>query len=133
MTDKLTVREWMDADMPELASLHDKMRVGYKLPESFGPLFCVRRAVVDESGKIVAAATIKLVGEAYLWVDNDISSHKRAKGVKLLNEECAKAASRLGLTEISAWIPPHIASWFGKVIEKLGWHKSSWSSWSVRL
>jgi len=133
MSAKLTTRDWRAEDMPKLAEFHSKMGVGYPLPESFGPLFCVRKAVVDEKGEVVALATVKLVGEAFFWANPEISTLTRAKSVSLLNMECAKAARTLGLEQVSCWIPDRIARCFGKVLEKLGWRKSPWCNWSILL
>ena len=133
MSAKLTIRDWQDSDMETLATMHRKMDVGYPLPESFGPLFFVRKAVVDENGEVVGMATVRLVGEAYVWLNDEISALARAKGVKMLNEACAKEASRSGLDDVSCWIPDRISKCFARVIERLGWQRSRWHSWSISL
>ena len=113
-------------------SMHDQMQVGYPLPE-WNPLYFVRKAVVDDNGAVVAMATVRLVGEAYLWVDGEISALERAKSVKMLNEACAQESSKAGLDCVSCWIPDRIAKCFSSVLEKLGWQKSRWRSWSIVL
>ena len=133
MAHKPTIRDWQESDMVQLAELHRKMDVGYNLPESFGPLYFIRKAVVDQDGKLVAAVTVKLVGEAFLWVDPELPTYERAKSVKMLSDECSEIARTHGLEEVSCWIPPRIAECFAKVIEKLGWKKSPWSNWSRLL
>lgn len=135
MSAKLTVRDWQESDMPTLAAMHEKMDVGYTLPETSSPLFCIKKTVVDEDGKVLGMATVKLVSEAFLWIDNgdEISALTKAKSVKLLNEACAKDAEKLGLDSVSAWIPEKIANCFGSIIKKLGWQRSRWASWSTQL
>ena len=133
MGDKLTIRDWVDSDMEKLAQFHREMGPRFPLPESFGPLFAVRKAVVDENGEVVALATVKLIGEAYIWLNTSESGFKRAKCVKLLNESCSQEASRLGIDEVSAWIPPKLMRCFKGALAKLGWRKSPWRNWSFLI
>lgn len=133
MDGKLTIREWVEADNARIASLHDKMQPGYTFPGDFGPLFFIRRAVVEENGQIVAAATVKLVGEAFLWVDTDQTAYRRAVAVKMLSDECSRVALERGLEEVSAWIPPKIIGCFKKALRRLGWRKSPWRNWTLVL
>lgn len=130
---KLTMRDWREEDMPKLAEFHAKMDVGYQLPESFGPLYFVRKALLDEKGEVIAMATVKLVGEAFIWLRPEISTLTRSKAVILLSQECSKEASAKGLNEVSCWIPDKIAKCFARIIEKLGWKKSPWPNWSIGL
>ena len=131
MSKRLTIRDWEPSDMDKLRAMHERMAVGYPLPD-FNPLFFVRKAVVDENGSVVAMATVKLVGEAYVWTD-EISALTKAKSIRMLNEACAAEASKAGLSEVSAWIPARIAWCFRKALRKLGWQKSRWRSWSIAL
>src|SRR5436190_1737038 len=130
MSSKLTTRAWIESDMPTLAEFHRQMNPGYRLPETFGPLFAVRRVVVDESGRIVAFGAVKVVSEGFLWVDSQNPPLKRAKSVKILHQEMSRMAKDVGLEEVSCWLPEKVACTFAKVIEKLGWRKSPWASWS---
>jgi hypothetical protein len=133
MSTKLTIRDWVEDDMSKLAKFHAQMNVGYPLPESFGPLYCIRKAIVNEAGDVVAMAAVKLVGEAFYWQNQDIPEFTRAKSVKVLNMECTNAAKALGLEEVSCWIPQKIARCFARIIERLGWRRSPWPNWSVTL
>ncbi len=133
MGDRLAIRDWNDSDMEKLAQFHSEMGLGYKLPESFGPLFAVRKAVIDEKGQVVALAAVKVIGEAYIWLDVEDSGFKRAKCVKILNEACSKEASLLGIDEVSAWVPTKLIRCFRKTLETLGWRKSPWRNFSIVL
>ncbi len=133
MLKNLKVRNWEPGDMEELARLHKKMRVGYPLPRSFGPLYCIRKVVCDVDGKVIAMATVKLVSEAFFFTDPDSSSIVRARGLKILHEECYQAAKEMGLEEVSCWIPAKIAGYFSKTIQKLGWLKSPWRCWTLLI
>ena len=130
MSSKLTTRAWIESDMPTLAEFHRQMNPGYRLPETFGPLFAVRRVVVDESGQILGFGVVKLVGEGFFFVNPVISQFQRAKCIKILNEECAKDASELGLEDVSCWVPTRMLKCFGKTLAKLGWRKSPWRTFS---
>ena len=130
MGDRLTIRDFDAHDMGQIESMHDKMALGYPFPQNMGPLFCVRKAVVDENGTIVGAATLKLTSEAFLWVDPSVSTVSRTKSIILLNAACAKEAQKLGLDDVSAWIPPKLMRCFKGALAKLGWKKSPWRNWS---
>lgn len=127
------IRDWKPEDMRALAEFHREMAVGYDLPASFGPLFAVRKALVDDSGRVIGMAAVKIVGEAMIWLDPGLSVRKNAKTVLMLHEECRKSALALGFDEVSAWIPERIAQCFSKMLEKLGWRRSRWHSWGFSL
>lgn len=133
MSTKLQIRDWQASDMEQIASLHAKMQPGYSLPQEFGPLFPIRKAVVEENGQIVAAATVKLVSEAFLWVNDKFSGLRRAHALKMLSESCSAEAKRLGLEEVSCWVPPKIAQCFARILVKLGWRKSPWPNFTIVL
>ena len=116
--------------MPKLAEFHRLMDVGYRLPDSFGPLYAVRKAVVDENGEILGMATLKLTAEAFVWLDPSRSAIKRAKTIKSLNETCANAAKSLGLDDVSCWIPPKLIRCFSGALKKLRWQKSPWRNFT---
>ncbi len=143
MSNKLTTRDWIDADMATLENFHEQMQPGYVFPfqkpletedgKDQYPLFFIRRVVLDEHGNIVGAATLKLVSEAFLWLPPSIPAPTRTKAVILLNQELAEKAIASGLEEASAWISPRIVKCFRSVLKKLGWRKCPWSNWSIKL
>lgn len=129
----MNIRDWKTEDMPHIAELHRKMALGYQLPETFGPLFFVRKVFVDDDGKVIGAAAVKLIGEAYIWLDTERSEYERAKCVKILQDSCGKEAARIGLEDVSAWIPTKLLRCFRVTLEKLGWKKSPWRNFSIVL
>lgn len=130
MSDPLTIRDWQQADMPVLLDMHMRMNPGYLLPEQFGPLFCVRKAVIDENGRIVGMATLKLIGEAFLWVDQGRTSEERKEAINTLMGICSAEARILGLEDCSAWVPPKFQRFAKTVLKRLKWKRSPWRSWS---
>ena len=130
---RLTVRDWNNGDSKEIALLHEQMGMGYQFPDTNGPLFCLKKAIIDEGGRIVGAVALRLTAEAYLWLDGSRSEFQKSKALAILNETCAKEAKILGLNDVSAWIPTKILRCFKNTLESLGWRKSPWRCFSKML
>lgn len=113
--------------------LHNRMAVGYEFPNISGPLFAVRKMITDDKGDPQAAAALKLVGEAFLWVNPDHDDFTKTANIVRLAQACHEHAAALQLEEVSAWIPPNLEGIFGNMLSRMGWERSPWASWSVRI
>lgn len=113
--------------------LHNRMAVGYEFPDIGGPLFAVRKMITDEHGEAQAAAALKLVGEAFLWINPDDDDFSKTANIVRLAQACHEHAKALQLEDVSAWIPPHIEAQFGNMLLRMGWTRSPWASWSARI
>jgi len=127
----MTTRKWTESDIGAIQRLHDAMHVGYPFPH-FSPLFGVRR-LVEHEGEVAAAGAVKLIGEAFLWIDPNLSLRKKVELIGLISAECTRDAFELGLDELSAWVPPPIEEGFSHALTNLGWVRSPWHSWSRNL
>lgn len=129
----IMVRDISPDETVLVRELHARMGIDYQFPEISGPLFAIRKMVVDEDGDVQAAAAMKLIGEAYLWVNPDNGDYAKATDILRLAQICHERAKGLQIEDISAWIPPHVEPVFGNMLSRMGWSRSPWASWSVRI
>ncbi len=116
----MTIRE-------QLQAWHREMGLPYTFPQLEPEKFPV--LTLHPHG----ALAVKLIGEAFLWLDPRASEYRRAKALLELGAQAKAEAWRAGFDEISAWIPPQIVERFQPGLRKLGWQPSPWPSWSIRL
>lgn len=128
----MIVRHMIDADAASVERLHQAMKMPYRLPD-FGPLYVVKNVAQNGSPEIIAAAGIKLIGEAFLWISPSESVMKRVEAINQLSARCLHDARAAGLDEVSAWIPAEMEPRFAPMLESLGWQKSPWPTWGRLL
>lgn len=127
------VRTLQTADLDGVKRLHDKMKTGYSFPDIKGPLFAIKGVVKDENGKIIAAAAVKITSEAFLWLDLGKKEAEKVMAILALTNKLSADAKKIGLDEVTCWIPPQVEGRFAKFLSKLGFQRSPWSSWSLLL
>lgn len=76
----------------------------FNLPDISSPLILLRISIVDEEGVIVAAGFLKLIGEAILTIDKNLTISKKAEIVSMFHKVGTRAAKKKGLDEINAFI-----------------------------
>lgn len=118
-------------DVNQLRLIHEKMGNKYPFPDLSSPLFVVTETIGN--GKLVAAAAVKAVGEAFLWLDPEVPKIEKAEAMVKLEQRCILQAISKGLEEVTAWIPIDIEPQFGKILVKRGWVKSPWPSYTRLL
>lgn len=121
-----------DADVETILEIHRRMNLGYPFPK-FSRLFLIRRSAVDSDGKVIGGAAIKLVGEAFLWLDPQAAKIPRGEALISLSSDVAERTKQAGLEEVSSWIPPAIEPEFSHALAHLGWKKSPWNSWTYPI
>lgn len=119
-------------DTESIRRIHAAMGAKYPLPDLASPLFVVREQVGNGHG-LVAAAAVKVVGEAFLWLDPEVPKRDRAESLVRLSAHCELEAIKQGLEEVTAWIPVDIEPSFGKILTKRGWVRSPWPSYTRLL
>ncbi len=144
---KMQVREYQESDLDALRAIHAAQGFAYPLPNLSNPLF-VTKLIVSEGGKaaeasegevrpekIVGAAFLRLTAEAYLLLDPKAGTpRERWHWLLQLHAATERDAWRRGLEDVHAWLPPPIASKFGKRITKLGWNRDdAWTPYCKRL
>lgn len=128
----MATRDWNPEDAEKIREFHDSLNLGYHFPNVASPLFCIKRLVEDEKG-IAAGGAIKLFGEAFLWVSPWRSTDEKKSAMHELSGEMRQEAVKIGLDELSAWIPPQIERGFSPELLNMHWRPSPWRSWSTVL
>jgi len=106
-----------------LAYLH---KFDYQWPKDLNtPLFPIKRAVMDDNGTILAAATLKVEAEAYLWVDNSSNDPQKLwEGIQALHEDIRVKALKIGFDQVHCSLPPEVSGKFAQRLESLGWKQA---------
>jgi hypothetical protein len=157
----MQVREYRESDLAALRAIHASQGFAYPLPDLNNPLF-VTKLIVSEGTpsdcterngsegdartaaspnpapppeKIVGAALLRLTAEAYLLLDPKAGTpRQRWQWLLQLHAATERDAWQRGLEDVHAWLPPPIASKFGKRITQLGWNRDdAWTPYCKRL
>lgn len=148
----MVIREYKDADLDALLAMHRAQGFEYPFPHLRDPLFVSKLVVCDDGladshsqvtggldrnseGKIVMAALARLTCEIYLLADPRAGT-PRQRYARLLELHRAGAADlrTRGLADAHAWLPPRIATRFGRRLESLGWLRDNeWTPYCLRL
>jgi len=133
MSKFVEVKEIAPNEMVLIKELHSKMGIDYDFPNLSGPLFAIRKMIMNKKGRVTAAAALKLTSEAFLWIDPDSPDYDKTSDILRLMHICHERAKLLQLEDATAWIPPSIEPIFGNMLSRIGWQRSPWSSWSARI
>lgn len=126
----MKIREYSEADLEELRRLHRVEQMPYQFPNLASPIF-LTRAVLEEDGRLLAAAFLRLTAEAYLLIDGrNGRPRERWRRLLILHEAVRGEAARRGLDDVHCWLPPGIASSFGRRLNRLGWSRETWDCYS---
>lgn len=147
----MRVREYTEADLAALVTMHRAQGFDYPFPDVNDPIFVSKLVVEVEdpgsagkdgqnregncSGKIVMASLARLTCEMYLFADPHAGT-RRERYVRLLELHRAGAADlrARGLDDAHASLPPPIAQRFGRRLESLGWIRDdAWTPYCRRL
>jgi len=154
------VREYQESDLGALRAIHAAQGFAYPLPDLSNPLFITKLILSEQAAsspeseavngnigersgtqsparqeKIIGAALLRLTAEAYLLLDPKAGTPRdRWKWLLQLHAATERDAWQRGLEDVHAWLPPPIASKFGKRIAQLGWKRDdAWTPYCKRL
>jgi hypothetical protein len=137
----MPIREYQESDLAALRSIHAAQGFDYPLPDLANPLFLTKLVLTDEEDSssrtetIVGAALLRLTAEAYLLLDPTTGTPRdRMQRLLALHTAAERDAWQRGLEDVHAWLPPPIATKFGKRITKLGWiQDNTWTPYCKKL
>jgi hypothetical protein len=154
----MQVRAYKEEDLRELRRIHGAQGFGYAFPDLDNPLFLTKLVMLDQeesrepsegdescrdgaqqssapTGTVVGAALLRLTAEAYLLLDPKVGTpRERWERLLRLHAVTEQEATRRGLEDVHAWLPPEIAAKFGKRLTKLGWVRDDvWTPYCRRL
>ncbi len=97
------------------------------------PLFVVK-GVYESEGKPALMTFLKITGELYLLVDHTVGTpEQRWQWLCEFKEWMVREAWRLGLEQITAWVPPEIEESFGKRMLGMGFVKSPYQAYTLNI
>jgi hypothetical protein len=156
----MLVREYRESDLAHLRAIHAAQGFDYALPDLSNPLFVTKLvlAQADASSLVVAqhaaplqgnsaqsnatqretilgAAFLRLTAEAYLLLDPRAGKPRQQwQSLLALHAAAERDAWRRGLEDVHAWLPPPIATKFGKHLTRLGWQRDdTWTPYCKKL
>ena len=152
----MQVREYRESDLAALHAIHAAQGFAYPLPDLTNPLFVTKLILSEDSQpnsadrnaregataqsappqeKILGGALLRLTAEAYLLLDPRAGTpRQRWQWLLQLHAATERDAWQRGLEDVHAWLPPPIASKFGKRITHLGWRRDdAWTPYCKRL
>src|SRR5256885_3345099 len=130
----MLIREYRESDLAQLRAIHAAQGFEYALPDLNNPLF-VTKEILANGETIVGAALLRLTAEAYLLLDPRAGApRERWQSLLALHQATERDAWQRGLEDVHAWLPPPIASKFGKRLARLGWIRDdAWTPYCRRL
>jgi hypothetical protein len=142
----MRVRKYEESDFPALRAIHAAQGFDYALPDLSNPLFVTKLVLTGEQAapnasaaspkeKILGAALLRLTAEAYLLLDPQAGTpRERWQSILALHAAAEHDAWQRGLEDVHAWLPPPIATKFGKRIARLGWIRDdTWAPYCKKL
>ena len=131
----MNIRAYTESDLSALKQIHSAQNFDYPFPDLTNPLFVSKLVLADDVGQIAMAALARVTCEIYLLAD---PLHGTARGryanLLALHHAAEKDLRTKGLEDAHAWLPPKIASRFGRRLTQLGWTRDDvWTPYSIRL
>ncbi|HYL64432.1 MAG TPA: hypothetical protein VE077_17600 [Candidatus Methylomirabilis sp.] len=129
----MRIREYTQGDLDALRAIHSAQGFDYKLPDLSNPLFVTKLVLTAEdeapdgaataqTETILGAALLRLTAEAYLLLGPRAGTpRERWQWLLALHAATERDAWQRGLEDVHAWLPPPIATKFGKRLARLGW------------
>lgn len=159
----MQIRQFRASDLDALHQIHAAQKFPYAFPDLANPLFLTKLVLTGDSadfspavvqgfspagsldiehksrntdhGNILGAALLRLTAEAYLLLDPQLKNPRdRWNAILALHAAAQHDAQRRGLEDVHAWLPPAIATKFGRRLTKLGWQRDDqWTPFCKRF
>lgn len=129
-TGPAVIRAYQESDLARIRELHGKQGFDYDFPDLNDPVFAV--GSVADDGEAQMAVFLKITAEAYLFLDPEYGTPRERWNMLLrVHENVRSQAARLGLSEVTCWVPPNLSKAFHRRLTKLGWQEEP-SEWKRR-
>jgi hypothetical protein len=144
----MQVREYKESDLAQLKAIHAAQGFDYAFPDLSNPLFVTKVVLTDRTEnrrqdagattnneKILGAALLRLTAEAYLLLDPKAGTPRdRWQSLLAIHAATHRDAWHRGLEDVHAWLPPQIATKFGRRLQRLGWIRDdAWTPYCKKL
>lgn len=130
----IVIRNFTQRDLEAVERIHREAGLPSNcMPDLSNPLFFIRK-IVDDNGKVAMAGFLKMTAEAFVLVDHGHETPDwRWQALQKLTGSVLNEAAKKGTEDVTCWPPTEIADSFGSRLEALGFTRSPWPSYSVRL
>lgn len=129
----MRIRTFRPEDEPALKQMHAAQGFDYAFPDLANPLFVSKLVLEDDDGRPLMAALGRLSCEVYLLAKPRAASpRERFLQMLLMHEAGRRDLEARGLDDATCWVPPPIEKAFGRRLERLGWVRDPWPSYSRR-
>jgi len=129
----MRIRNYRPEDEPALKQMHAAQGFDYAFPDLANPLFVSKLVLEDDDGRSLMAALGRLSCEVYLLAEpKSASPGERFLQMLLMHEAGRRDLEARGLDDVTCWVPPGIEKSFGRRLERLGWVRDPWPSYSRR-
>jgi hypothetical protein len=120
-------------DEPALKQMHGAQGFGYTFPELTNPLFVSKVVLEDDDGRPMMAALGRVTCEVYLLADPKAGTpRERFQRLLVMHEASRRDLEARGFDDATCWVPAQIAKAFSRRLERLGWVRDPWPSYSRR-
>ena len=90
--------------------------------------------ITPGGGRIAMAVLLRLTAEAYLLHDPAVGTpRQRWQRFLCLHQAAQNVAAARGLNDVQAFLPPRIATAFGRRLARLGWTRDPWPCYSKQI
>lgn len=129
----MRIRNYRPEDEPALREMHAAQGFDYTFPDLANPLFVSKLVLEDDNGRPVMAALGRVTCEVYLLAEPKAGTpRERFLRLLLMHESSRRDLETRGLDDATCWVPPQIEKAFGRRLERLGWVRDPWPSYSRR-
>ncbi len=128
------IRDVESRDIPSIRAIHE----ANGLPENCFPNIddplCLVKICVERDGRPMMASFLTGTAELFLILDHSAGTpEERWQALIELTAEMKRRAWEKGLNDFSCWIPPEVELSFAKRLRELGFVRSPWHSWTMKL
>ncbi len=130
----MRLRAYRAEDEPALREMHRQQGFTYELPDLADPILITKLVLEDDDGRPVMAALARLTCELYLLAEPKAGTpRERLTRLVALHVAAEQELARRGLDDGTCWVPPQIGKSFGRRLERLGWVRDPWPSYSRKI
>jgi hypothetical protein len=130
----MIIREYRESDLDTLREIHSSQGFEYPFPDLADPIF-ISKLIVENEDRPVMASLARLTCEMYLLMDRSAGKpRERLRHLEALHMAGEQDLLARGLDDAHAWLPPRIASRFGRRLEAFGWVRDKeWTPYCRRF
>lgn len=131
----MIVRDYEEADLPDLERMHEDNGFDYLMPDLTNPLVITKKVVLNDEGQIIGAAYTRIQAETFLLLDTSLDASGKVEAINAVDAPLVADSQEQGLDQLVAYLPPKLEDRFNKRLKLLGWSpaRDGWKPWSLDI